>query len=81
MTARDGGKVVATTIVRGNRETRLPIPNAHLWSPDDPHLYDLTAELVKVTPPKGAGNDRKGLPPMTDQDIAEIEALLKDLKS
>jgi hypothetical protein len=23
----------------------LPIPHAHLWSPDDPHLYDLTVKL------------------------------------
>src|SRR3546814_1596400 len=59
ITARDKGKVIASTIIRGNRQGVLKIPNARLWSPDDPYLYDLTAELVKVTPPKGAGNDRK----------------------
>jgi beta-galactosidase/beta-glucuronidase len=69
LTARDKGKVVATTLVRGNRRAVLPIPIAHLWSPDDPHLYDLTAELVKVAPPPGAGDDRKGLPPMTDAEL------------
>jgi beta-galactosidase/beta-glucuronidase len=74
ITARDKGKVIATMIVRGNRETSLPIPNEHLWSPDDPHLYDLTAELVKVTPPQGAGDDRKGLPPMTDQETQAYAA-------
>lgn len=74
LTARDKGKVVATTIMRGNRKTSLKIPNAHLWSPDDPYLYDLTAELVKVTPPKGAGDDRKGLPPMTERELQAYAA-------
>src|SRR3546814_13218770 len=68
ITARDKGKVIASTIIRGNRQGVLKIPNARLWSPDDPYLYDLTAELVKVTPPKGAGNDRTGLPPMTERE-------------
>lgn len=66
LTARDGGKVIATTIVRGNREARLKIPGEHLWSPDDPHLYDLTAELVKVS--RQTGNNGRGLPPMSDQE-------------
>src|SRR3546814_12634095 len=47
ITARDKGKVIASTIIRGNRQGVLKIPNARLWSPDDPYLYDLTAELVK----------------------------------
>jgi hypothetical protein len=72
LTARDKGKVVATTIVRGNRETRLRIPDEHLWSPDVPHLYDLTAELVKVTPP--IGNNGRALPPMTDQEAQAYAA-------
>src|SRR3546814_4521099 len=70
----DLGKVIATTILRGNRKATLNIPNAHLWSPDDPYLYDLTAELVKVTPPQGAGDDRKGLPPMTDREVQAYAA-------
>lgn len=65
LTARDKGRVVATTIVRGNRRAVLPIPRAHLWSPDDPYLYDLSAELVKVTPPEGVAKGRDGIQPMT----------------
>jgi beta-galactosidase/beta-glucuronidase len=70
LTARDKGRVVASTVIRGNRRAVLPIPNAHLWSPDDPHLYDLTAELVKVTPPAGEGEGRRGPPPMSPAEIA-----------
>jgi len=51
LTASAGGKVIAQTIVRANRHATLKIPNAHLWSPEDPYLYDLKAELVMVNAP------------------------------
>ncbi|MDG2533482.1 glycoside hydrolase family 2 TIM barrel-domain containing protein [Sphingomonas sp. HITSZ_GF] len=53
LTVRAKGKTVATAVIRGNRRTTIAIPDAHLWSPEDPFLYDLEAELVKVTPPAG----------------------------
>lgn len=67
LTARSKGEVVAETLIRGNRHGTLAIPNAHLWSPDDPFLYDLSVELVRVTAPEGAG-DRDALPPMSQQE-------------
>jgi hypothetical protein len=51
LTALAGGRSVASTLVRANREGRLDLPEAHAWSPEDPFLYDLTAELVRVKPP------------------------------
>ncbi|GAA4769728.1 glycoside hydrolase family 2 TIM barrel-domain containing protein [Stakelama sediminis] len=59
LTASAGGKVIAQTIVRANRHATLNIPDAHLWSPEDPYLYDLKAELVRVKNPyRGAKDPR-----------------------
>jgi len=51
LTASAQGKTVATTIMRINREGWLNIPGARLWSPADPFLYDLQAELIRVKNP------------------------------
>ncbi|MBS1788770.1 MAG: glycoside hydrolase family 2 [Acidobacteria bacterium] len=61
VTASAGSQTVATTIVRINREGVLKIPNARLWSPADPFLYDLKAELIRVKnpwPPNPKPEDR-----------------------
>ena len=42
------GATVASATMRVNRETFIPVPKARLWSPADPVLYDLKAELVRV---------------------------------
>ncbi|HEV2666985.1 MAG TPA: glycoside hydrolase family 2, partial [Blastocatellia bacterium] len=51
LTASIQGETSAATTVRVNREGFLKIPNARLWSPADPFLYDLKAELVRVKNP------------------------------
>lgn len=51
ITARSGGRTVSSVVVRGNRPATLPVPNARLWSPNDPFLYDLDVELVSVRNP------------------------------
>jgi beta-galactosidase/beta-glucuronidase len=58
LTASAGGKVIASTIIRANRRATLAIPNARLWSPDDPYLYDLKAELVTVVDPYAGQEER-----------------------
>ena len=45
-TAFDGSRVVATASGPVGRPFALAIPSAKLWSPDSPHLYDLTLALV-----------------------------------
>jgi beta-galactosidase/beta-glucuronidase len=64
-TASAEGKQVSSTIARINREGFLKLPGARLWSPADPFLYDLKAELVRIKnpwPQPAAGNDRKNQP-------------------
>lgn len=44
--ATDAGRVVGTVTGAANAQLTLPVPHAHLWSPTDPHLYDLSVTLV-----------------------------------
>ena len=41
-----GGAAVSMASGKAGQTVRLPMPNAHLWSPDDPYLYDLKVRLV-----------------------------------
>lgn len=54
--ARDKrGKVVGRVSGPANEELRLPVAKQHLWSPDDPYLYDLDVKLTD-----GRSTDRVG---------------------
>ncbi|WNV88398.1 AbfB domain-containing protein [Umezawaea sp. Da 62-37] len=41
-----GGQVVGTATGATGSHLRIPVPNARLWSPDDPFLYDLRVTLT-----------------------------------
>ncbi len=43
--ASSGGQAVATRTAPVGSTLVLDIPRSHLWSPDDPYLYDLTVSL------------------------------------
>ncbi|MET7392420.1 LamG-like jellyroll fold domain-containing protein [Dactylosporangium sp. NPDC005572] len=47
--ARNGSKVVGRATGAPGAELAVPVPNAKLWSPDDPFLYDLQVTLVSGT--------------------------------
>src|SRR5262245_40133154 len=64
LTATASGQAAATTTIRINREGFLKIPNPRLWSPSDPFLYDLKAELIRVKnpwpkPPEGQNTNQR----------------------
>lgn len=76
LTVRSGGKIVVSTLIRGNRRAELGIPDARLWSPDDPFLYDLTAELVQVpNPTAGVERPERQLPSHSAKEAATYAAL------
>jgi hypothetical protein len=45
VTIRDGRKVVYTASVTAGGRITTPVKNAQLWSPEDPHLYNLVVSL------------------------------------
>jgi len=45
VTIRDGGREIYTASVTAGGKLTLPVKNAKLWSPENPHLYTLTAAL------------------------------------
>ncbi len=45
--ASTDGKMDGTVKGPANQPLKLPLRNAHLWSPEDPFLYDLSVRLVK----------------------------------
>ncbi|WP_420606618.1 glycoside hydrolase family 2 protein [Novosphingopyxis sp.] len=60
ITASKDGKTVSSMLVRANRPARLPVPDAHWWSPSDPFLYDLKVELVGVENPFAGTEEVEG---------------------
>lgn len=67
LTALDGSKTVATTVLRTGRRGYLAIPNAKQWSPDSPFLYNLKAELVTVKDPF-AGMEYRNRPRLNETE-------------
>ncbi|MER6582715.1 sugar-binding domain-containing protein [Nonomuraea sp. NPDC001023] len=46
LTVRETGQTVETQVTDGTATARLPIASPRLWSPEDPYLYHVDAELV-----------------------------------
>ncbi|WP_392668209.1 AbfB domain-containing protein [Streptomyces sp. LN785] len=46
VTVSTGGNVVGTATGAVGSEISVPVPDPHLWNPDDPFLYDVRADLL-----------------------------------
>lgn len=46
ITVKDGGNIIAQGETAAGQEMDLSVKNAKLWSPEQPFLYDVTAEIV-----------------------------------
>ena len=44
--SKPDGEEVAHSIGTAGETLRVPVPNPHLWTPDDPYLYDLEVRLL-----------------------------------
>ena len=76
VTAFAKGKPAGSTVIRVNREGYLQLTDLHLWSPESPFLYDLTAELIRVKPPVGdrtQPKNRAKLPAFGEQERAAYD--------
>ena len=47
ITILDGGKVVGTEFTTPGKAISIPVSHMRLWSPEDPHLYDLTVAVLR----------------------------------
>ncbi len=47
VTAFKGTEKISSQILANNSEAVLPVPNARLWSPKDPFLYDLSIAVMR----------------------------------
>jgi len=45
ITIRDGEQIVATARINSGEPTIIPLARPRTWTPEDPHLYDLTVNL------------------------------------
>ncbi|NEE24224.1 glycoside hydrolase family 2, partial [Streptomyces sp. SID7982] len=46
ITVSSGGTVVGTATGAVSGEISVPVPNPRLWTPEDPFLYDVKADLL-----------------------------------
>ena len=76
VTLKDGGRTVGTAQGEPGDEVTIPVPDAHLWTPDDPHLYDLTVAVESGGRPVDAVESYAGLRKIEVADVGGVKKML-----
>ncbi|MEU3294361.1 ricin-type beta-trefoil lectin domain protein [Streptomyces longwoodensis] len=71
----NGGAVVGTATGGLDGTIRVPVPNAHLWSPDDPFLYDIKVALTG----SGGGDSVGGYFGMRSIGVKKVDGVVRIL--
>ncbi len=82
VTVRDGGLVRTTGGTIGLNKLTITVPDAKLWSPDSPFLYDLEVKLLKDNKPRDKVDSYFGMRKIeVKKDEAGINRLFLNNKS
>lgn len=76
----DAGKVIMTVSGEPNREILIRLPNAKLWSPDQPFLYDLKVALLQDAEPVDRVSSYFGMRKISMKKIDGVEKILLNNK-
>ncbi|WP_327267555.1 AbfB domain-containing protein [Streptomyces sp. NBC_01218] len=74
VTVSTGGTTVGTATGTVGAQVSVPVPNAHLWTPEDPFLYDVRTELLDGT---AVTDTVSGYTGMRSIAIAKVDNVLR----
>jgi len=79
-TVLDKGREIARGICKINWPMTIKVPNAKLWSPDNPHLYDLRVDLYRKTLTAQQKKEMEHKRIEIDETVTEKDVLLDSVK-
>ncbi|MFK0060298.1 AbfB domain-containing protein [Streptomyces werraensis] len=74
VTVSAGGATVGTATGPAGTEFTVPVPNARRWTPDDPFLYDVRADLLSGATPVDSVGSYTG---MRTVGLARVDGVLR----
>ena len=77
---KDGNNVIQTMTGKPGQEILIPVPNAKLWSPDSPFLYDLNITLTKNDKAADRVSSYFGMRKISVEDVNGVKKLFLNNK-